>query len=179
MEYNVEQAREKAITFWRQSFQFFGKEVSLESNQHFGIDEIIDKDEQAQTKHNYHIQYGFPSSGCVSMNFSYEEENESFSIDKINVYALPKDKEMIVAAFQPQAQVGEINISANFGVEMGTSEHTTLSAIAENPNAIRMLDIAIDDLAKAEVLGECRLEVPIGSTMIPCTNSSPKRQNIK
>lgn len=49
--------------------------------------------------------------------------------------------------------------------------------IADNPNALSMLDFANNDLGKAEVLGECYLMVPEGSKKIPITNSKSKYLN--
>ena len=177
MEDKNNQASEKITSFFRKSFEYYGKEIALESNQHFGIDQILNEEKQKQGEYNYHIQYGFPSSGCVSMNFSYSKESDSFSIDEITVYAPPADKEMVMATFAPQSQVGEVNISANFGLDMGTEEHKSISSIANNPNALKMLEIAINDLGQAEILGDCRVAVPIGSELIPCTNSTNRPRN--
>lgn len=171
MEDKNNQASEKITSFLRKSFGYYGKELTLESNQHFGIDQILNKKKQ-QGEYNYHIQYGFPSSGCISINVSYSKESNSFYIDEIAVYALPADKEMVMATFVPQSQVGEINISASFGLDMGTEEHKSISSIAANPNALKMLDIAINDLSQAQILGECSCIVPIGSDRIPCCNST-------
>ena len=55
---------------------------------------------------------------------------------------------------------------------MGTQEHSSIQEIEENPNALKMLDIAISDLNQAQVLGECRIAVPEGSDRIPCCNST-------
>ena len=89
------------------------------------------------------------------MKFSYLEENNSFSIDKISVYAPTADKEFVVANFAPQSDFGAISVSANFGLDMDTNEHVSSVEIEQNPNALKMLDMAIIDLSQAEILGEC------------------------
>lgn len=70
-----------------------------------------------------------------------------------------------------------MRVSANFGIDMETTKHTTTEEIADNPNALSMLDFANNDLGKAEVLGECYLMVPEGSKRIPITNSKSKHLN--
>lgn len=177
MENTNNQLNEKITDFFRASFEYYGSEIYLQSNQHFGIDQIINEEKQQQGEYAYHIQYGFPSSGCVSMDCGYSQSNDTFSINKVTVYAPPADKEMIVATFAPQAQIDEVNVSANFGIDAGTEEHNTIDSIANNPNAIKMLEIAIGDLSEAEIIGECRVSVPMESKTIPCSNSTNRRKN--
>ena len=177
MEDKITQIQEKITDFWRKSFKFFGKEIALDSNQHFGIDQIRNDENLQKGIYDYKVQYGFPQSGCITLDFSFIEEDKSFSIDKITVYAPPADKEFIVANFAPQAGFDELSISANFGLDMGTKEHTCCTEIFQNPNALKLLDFAIEDLTKAEILGECRLEVPIGSKRIPVCHSTNKPLN--
>lgn len=166
---------DKMTNFFRKAFAFYGKEICLESHQHFGIEQIVDEEKEQQGEYNYHIQYGFPSSGCVSMNVSYSTENNSFLIDKMTVYAPPADKELVTAIFTPQSQIGEVSVSANFGLDIGTEEHKSKDEIINNPNALKMLDIAINDLSKAEILGECRLAVSIESDRIPLCNATNRQ----
>lgn len=111
------------------------------------------------------------------MEFSYLEENNSFSIDKISVYAPTSDKEFIIANFAPQYEVNELSINANFGLDMDTKKHTSSIDIEQNPNALKMLDMAINDLSQAEIIGECREAVPIGSDRIPLCNSTNRPLN--
>ncbi len=49
-------------------------------------------------------------------------------------------------------------------------KHTSVSSIVINSNALKMLDITINDLSQAEILGKCRITVSIGSDQIPCYN---------
>lgn len=177
MEDKIKQTREKITDFWRKSLKYYGKEIALDSNQYFGIDQIRNDENLQKGICDYHVQYGFPQSGCITLNFSFKKEDKSFSIDKITVYAPPKDKEFIIANFAPQADFGGLNVSANFGADMETKGHTSIAEISQNPNALNMLDFAIGDLEKAEVLGECRLEVPIGSEQIPMCHSTNKPLN--
>ena len=143
------EAKIKVESFFKVAMKYYGKEVALPSNQYFSINQVIDEEKDKDGEYNYKIQYGFPQSGCVSMNFGYSQESNSFSIKS-----------------------GGVGISENFGLDTGTQKHSKLNEIEENPNALKMLDIAISDLDKAQVLGECRQKVPVGSTHIPCCNST-------
>ncbi len=176
MEDKIKQMREKITDFWRKSFKYYGKEIALDSNQHFSIDQICNDENLQNGIYDYQVQYGFPQSGCITLSFSFTEKDKSFSIDKITVYAPPADKEFIVANFAPQT-FGGLSASANFGLDMETKEHTSLAEILQNPNALKMLDFATRDLENAEVLGECRLEALTGSERIPMCHSTNKPQN--
>lgn len=171
------QALEKISAFWRKSLKYYGKEIALDSNQYFSINQICNDDNLQKGIYDYKVQYGFPQSGCITLGFSYKKEDDSFLIDKITVYAPPADKEFIVASFAPQADFDELSVSMNFGLDMGTKKHTSCAEISQNPNALNMLDFAIEDLEKAQVLGECRLEVPAGSEQIPICHSTNKPLN--
>lgn len=166
------EASKKIDSFFRTALKYYGKEIGLTSNQIFSIDQICSSDKVQEGEYKYKIQYGFPQSGCVSMNFSYSQKSNSFIIDKISVYAPPIGENIIMANFAPQLQEGPIGINVNFGIDMGTQEHSSIQKIEENPNALKMLDIATSDLNKAQVLGECRTAVPKGSDRIPCCSST-------
>ena len=168
MESGDNQAAKKIDSFFRTSFKYYGKEIGLTSRQYFGIDQIINQNKDQDDEYNYIMQYGFPQSGCVSMHFTYSQKSNSFIVDSISVYAPPAGENFVMANFAPQTQVGEIGISMNFGIKTGTKKHTSLDEINANPNALKMLDVAISDLSQAQILGECRLEVPEGSERIPC-----------
>ena len=162
------QASKKLDRFFRTAIAYYGKEIGLTYNQHFGIDQICDPEKEEEGEYRYAMQYGFPQSGCVSLRFGYSDKDHSFTIDDITVYAQPAGENMMVANFAPQTQIGPIGIQANFGIDMGCEKYTTLRAIDENPNALRMLDMATADLMEARILGECRVVVPEGSDRIPC-----------
>ena len=166
------EATQKINSFFRMAMKYYGKEIVLPSNQHFSIDQVIDEGKDKDGEYNYMIQYGFPQSGCVSMDFGYSQESNSFSINGISVFAPPTGENIIMANFAPQVEAAGVGISVNFGLDIGTQKHSKISEIEENPNALKMLDIAISDLDKAQVLGECRAAVPVGSTRIPCCNST-------
>ena len=177
MEAKNNQTKEKIGKLLKIALAYYGKEISLPTTQHFSFDQINDEKNSIEGKYDYHIQYGFPQSGSVSMGFSYLEDSNSFSINKISVYAPPADKEFVVANFAPQSDFGAISVSANFGLDMNTIEHTSSGEIEQNPNAQKMLDMAINDLSQAEILGECRVAVPIGSDRIPLCNTTNKPLN--
>ena len=166
------EATQKIYSFFRTAVKYYGKEIALPSNQYFSINQVVDEEKDKDGEYNYMIQYGFPQSGCVSMDFEYSHESKSFSINGISVFAPPTGENIVMANFAPQAKVGYVGISVNCGLDMGTQKHSKLSEIEENPNALKMLDIAISDLDKAQVLGKCRVVVPVGSTRIPCCNST-------
>ena len=119
-------------------------------------------------EYRYVIKYGFPQSGCVNMYFNYLQKSNAVTVDKISVYAPPVGKNIIMANFAPQIQIGDIDISMNLGVNSGTQEHTSFTDIDANPNALKILDIAILDLSQAQILGECMVDVPEESNNIPC-----------
>lgn len=158
--------------FFRAAIKYYGKEIGLASNQHFSIDKICDIKKEENGEYRYNIQYGFPQSGCVSMDFIYSKKSNLFTVDAISVYAPPAGENITMANFAPQIQTGEIGISINFGMDMGTQEHKSIQEIEENPNALKMLEIATADLNEAQILGNCMLSVPSGSDRIPCCNST-------
>ncbi len=162
------QAFKKLENFFKTSIKYYGKRISLNSNQHFSIDQLCDLDNNQEENINYVIQYGFPQSGGICMHFTYEKKRNSFTITKVSVYAPAAGKNMVVANFASQSNVGPMNVNINFGLNADTKEHTKLSEIEANPNAMEMIDIAISDLNDAQILGECMLAVPKGSKFIPC-----------
>jgi hypothetical protein len=164
-------ADDKIRDFFYKSIKLYGKEISIPSNQHFSIDQIIDDEEFDPDKpvYKFKIQYGFPQSGCIGLKFTYADDK--YVINDIDIFAPPADKEMIVANYSPQVNAGPISIGINFGIDMGTVKHSSEDEIKNNPNALKMLDIAISDLEKAEIHGKCTAVVPEGSSIIPCTNS--------
>lgn len=178
MENSNEKIVEKINSFFKTSLEFFGKEIGLVSNQEFSITQIRDKEREKEGKTKYMIQYGFPQSGCVSVGFSYSEEDKSFSMDNVSVFAPPAGEPIMMANFAPQEEIEGVSIKFKMGMDMGTEKHETLKEIEENPNALKMIDIAIRDLSRAQILGECMLAVPVGSDYIPCCNSTqiPKKK---
>ena len=163
---------EKKISiFFRTAFKYYGKEIGLTSNQPFFINQLCNPEKEQYGEYNYMIQYGFPQSGCVSLKFQYSQEEKSFTINEVSVYAPPAEENIIMANFATPLQDGPIGVDINFGMDMGTKSHTSIDEIEENPNALKMIELATSDLSKAQILGKCMLEVPEGSDMIPCCNS--------
>ncbi len=163
---------EKIEQFLRVSLKYFGKEISLPSNQYFRIDQIIDEEKKQESVYNYMIQYGFQKSGCVSMVFSYSNYESKFFIDEVCVYTQPAEENITIANFSPHDEKQEIGISVNFGLETRTQKYSKLSEIESNSNALKLLDIAISDLESAQILGTLSQTVPLGSNLIPCCNST-------
>lgn len=133
MDIRNSKAFKKLDTFLKTSLNYYGMKISLNSNQHFSIQQISNPDKEQIGEYRYVIQYGFPQSGGVNMHFFYSQEDNSYTIDKVSVYAPPAGENIIMANFAPQAQVGEIGISVNFGMDSGTKEHTRLTEIEAIP----------------------------------------------
>lgn len=164
--------------FLKTSLTFMGKEICLPSNQYFGIEQIIDEEKNEQEIYEYAIQYGFPQSGCISTRIDYLKQNNSVEVTKFTVYAQPADEQIMIGNIIPEEKIGELTIKTHFGVDVGTIEHSTPDEIEANPNAVKTIKLAINDLSKAEVIDECLLSVPIGSDRIPCANSTTKPRNL-
>lgn len=177
MENSNNQVSEKITELLKIALRYYGKEIELISAQHFSFDQINEEEKNNNGEYNYHIQYGFPQSGSVNIWFNYSEKNNSIIIDKVNVFAPADGKDFYIANFAPQYQTEEITMSINFGVDMDTQEHTSFEEIEKNPNAIKMLNVALRDLTKAEIVGDCNLDVPIGSKTLPCSNSTTRFRN--
>ena len=165
-EQNV-QVSEKIKKIVCYSLGFMGKKILIRSTQVFDFCQKNYENNQVQDKIDYSIQYGFPQSGSVIIGFSYYKEKNSISVNKISVYTQPADKEFVVANFAPQYDLGVGELNVNFGFDMCTKQYTGLEEIGKNPNALKMLDMFINDLSQAEVIGECNLTVPVGSNEIP------------
>lgn len=164
--------------FLRTSLAFMGKEICLPSNQYFGIEQIVDEEKNTQEIYEYAIQYGFPQSGCISTRISYSKQKKSIEVNEFEVYAQPADEQIMMSNFVPEEKIDEINIKVHFGADIGTIQHSTPDEIDANPNAVKTIKIAINDLSKAEILGECLLDVPVGSDRIPCTSSTTKPRKL-
>lgn len=177
MQDKIKQVKEKTSGFFQKSLKFCGKEIALNSNQHFDIWQIRNDENLQQGIYDYQIQYGFPQSGCIILDFSYGLENKNFSINEITVYAPDSSENIISANFAPQANNDNLTVSANFGLDMEAKEYIGASEIAQNPNALNLLNFANNDLENAEVLGECRLGVVMGGKRIPVCQSVKKSLN--
>ncbi len=167
------ESSQKVQQFLRTALSYYGKEIALPSEQIFTIDKIVEVGANPD-EDNFAIQYGFPQSGAVCMDFAYSRSNNEFYIDGVEVFAPPEGEDLVMASFTPHQEIDEIGISVNFGLDTGTIKHAKLEEIDRNPNALKLLDLAIQDLENAEVLGPCRVAVPEGSTRIPCTDSTSK-----
>ena len=157
-------------SFFKTSFMYFGKEIAIPTNQLFRIVELIN--EETEDEYMYRIQYGFPNSGSVSMKIGISKSKKAAFIDDISVYALPPDKDMTIVNFNRREDYGPFGFEINVGIDIGTKEYKSLEEIENNPNAIGMIEFAISDLQKAQIMDECRMAVPIGSTEIPCCNTT-------
>lgn len=168
----------KIEIFVRKSLKCFGSEVALPSNNMFEINEILGDEQNKQT---YSIQYGFPQSGSVIARFDFLKESRQLIIDSstVTVHAVPEGKEMMIANLSQETSVDELGLgmNINFGLDNGTQEYSGIEEIEKSPNAVKMLDIAINDLDEVQILGDCMVAVPMGSKMIPVTTSTMYRKN--
>lgn len=110
------------------------------------------------------------------MKFTFTED-EGFSIDEVTVYTQEPNQELTSINFISGSQDGEASVTLRSGLLCNTKQYTN-GDIKTNPNAIKFLELALQDLEKAEILGECRMFVSEGSTIIPCTNSRPKSDDM-
>lgn len=168
-------AGDKVKKFFRIATKYMGKDIAIPSNNTFDINYVVDKQAEMEGIRKYTIQYGFPQSGCVYLSFSVMSEENRIGITSLSVYAPPADQEMIIANYNPEIDAGGLGISFKVGLDNGTIEHESLDEIENNPNAMQMLDIAIEDLSKAEVLGEC-MEISSDEDIIPCCSTNPYKE---
>ena len=160
-------AQNRINDFLLTSLKLFGKEISIPSNQAFEIDAIKEDD----GTNSFSIQYGFPQTGSIYIEFAWIDELKDFIVNEATVYAPEDNQNIVLASFTPQVEIEETNISANFGLDTNTIKYSGLDEIDASSNAIKMLNIAINDLKHATVLRECQIDVPEGSRQIPCTVS--------
>lgn len=71
----------------------------MESNQLFQINQIIDKDKIKKGESSYIIQYGFPSSGSVILNFDYVPADKACYITETRINVPPADKDFDIMLF--------------------------------------------------------------------------------
>ena len=142
---------------------YIGKEIELKSSQHFSITYNIEDENMPM----YQFQYGFPQSGCVSLSMINGGEHEG-KCARVLVTAPSADKEFVTATFKDKKEVGAgLSVGVSFGIDMGFDEHKTFAEIEANPNAITMVDLAVQDLSQAVVLGESREAVSEGEKHLP------------
>lgn len=167
-----EEISNKITEFCKAAIRLFGKEISIPSNQLFCINQIVDPETQTEGEEKFLIQYGFPSSGSVCMNLGYNAQENNIYIDSTDVYAPPEGQPVLMANFAPKINVGEFGLGVKVGVDAGCKKHSTIEEMAGNPNVLETLNIAIEDLKKARIHGECRAAVEMGSDIIPCCNTT-------
>jgi hypothetical protein len=165
------------IEFVRSACRFIGYEISLPTNQYFGIMQKLDENSE---KIEYMIQFGFPQSGAVIAEIEYIENETAVNITKLKVFTQPPtSKNAIMSTINQQEEDDEINVRFQMGMDTGTKEYQTMAEIASNPNAIQMIRLANATLKKAEILGECNVNVPIGSKSLPVCKSGFARPVIE
>ena len=166
-------ADEKATLFLQKALKLYGKELSIPSNQPFFISEIEDEESKKTGNPKIRVQYGFPQSGSVCVDFNIIIDEKKAEMTDVVVFTQPSDKDIIMANYAPQSKTGEVTINANFGMNTGTQKYATFKEIDENPNALKLLDIAIEDLDNAIIHGPFNGSIPMNSNSIPCCNTIP------
>lgn len=167
----VTDSKEKAvkaiIRFVNAANSVRDKEIGLQKTSLF--DYIGQK--QDETGSYYNIQYGWPQSGCVSVSFAMtndkavleksllrwpaDEDGYSPAVVSCSVNTQPEGEQIIMANFADKNEImPELSMNIGFGINTGTEEYTTLEEIGNNPNAIKLLEIAAGDLERAEVYGD-------------------------
>ncbi len=171
MEDNKKLVKEKLRYFVKFGLLLYGNEIELPSIAYFGFNEILKFDNQTDGLHRYTIQYGYPQSGCVTLTLDYNPGEKTIDIKKYSVYANEEDNDLVGATFNTKlkTEIGPADVS--FGIDLGTKEYSDISDIAKSPNAIKMLDTAISDLSKANVIGPCNVMVPDESDSVPVAYS--------
>lgn len=133
------------------------KDISLESNTFFEIHQFFETEEQRQNKIvKYEMQYGYPLSGSVILDFEFDGNDKTLCITGLEVYTQPADKEFMMASYSSSKQFGAVTIRESGTLDTGAKKYKGSSEIEKNPNAMLMLDAAIDDLKKARILGPSR-----------------------
>ncbi|MBR3145843.1 MAG: hypothetical protein IKF47_01125 [Bacilli bacterium] len=171
-------AEDKAKQFLKTSLRYYDKEIAIPSNRVFSITELLNERDAHNHKTAFIIQYGFPQSGAVCLSFILDTSSEKphATITDFSIYTQPADKNLVVANFSTKNQnsiLDELNIDNSFGLDTKTVKFSSYEEIDNNPNALHMIDMAIDDLNNALVLGDCRECSSIGSDRIPYCNTVP------
>lgn len=146
---------------------YIGKEIKLLPTEYFSIEYNITNEEMPM----YQFQYGFPQSGCVSLSIISEGEYQG-KVSKVLVTAPSADREFVSVVVNNDKDLVEgLNVGLKFGVDMNFDKHTNFAEIEENPNAIKMIELATRGLSKAVVLGESQDVVAKGSKFLPAGRS--------
>lgn len=145
------------------SASYIGKEIELQSKQPFFISYNIED----ETMPRYQFQYGWPQSGSVFLSIITDGKYKN-QVFRVSVTAPSADKEFVTATFSEKKDFARsLSVDVGFGIDMSFNKHTTFAEIEANPNAMRMIELATQDLSKAVVLGESHECVPEGETRLP------------
>lgn len=137
MDHAVEQA---LLEFFEVAKNFIGKDLQLSSKQPFYI--TCDKEDAKYSC--WKIQYGFPESGCVCLS-ARTTEKTNIDLFQVFITAPSANKESLLTL--------DVTGGINFCIDTEAVECKTMEEIAKNPNAMKMITFATQDLSQAEVLG--------------------------
>ncbi len=146
--------------FYRTAVQYLGKEITLSSNQEFGIEEVFDED--PRKGHKFNVHYGTPETGAVVLNFIITNYH-AIGVNNVTVYA-PKEGE-------------SFDVADGSNLER-IEKYAGIAQIMSNPNALKMIDFATEDLKQAEVVGDIEKLVQKDATHKTCSRSTkgPKKE---
>jgi len=167
MDRKTEAAKKAILAFFDGAKHYIRKEIELSRGQFFNITyNVEDLDNPC-----FQFQYGFPQSGCVCLTV-IAQGKDAGKINRVSVTAPAADKPPISIVYKEEKRVlPELDVSVNFGMNLELDEHETIEAIAANPNAISMIELATEDLRQAKVLGECCEVTSSGSKRLPAGRS--------
>ena len=153
------------------------KDISLESNAFFEIHQLYSDDSvESQDTERFEVQYGYPLSGSVCINFDLNFSEKTLCLTGIEVYTQPEDEEFVMASYASSKQFGEVTIKTRGCLDTGTERYRGSSEIDKNPNALLMIDTAIEDLEKAKVLGPTSRSDIVGLPYIVVSSSVSKQR---
>ena len=159
---NINSVYNKIIKFFRISFTNFGKEIAIPSDQFFTINQISNIEKEKAGEYSYYIQYGFFHTGCICLNLSYFFKSNEVKLNNICIYAPEKEKNV--------SSPIKISEGTNKFLNEKTEKYSTIDEIANNPIAIKLLDLAISDLQQTIVLGEY-FSPMLNNNIIPCCST--------
>ena len=166
-------ASEKVERFLKLALQYNGKEIAVPSDQFFCIDQVVDPERVQQGFTPYRVQYGFPKTGAIRVDFSYSDQEDSILIDGVKVVVPSAKVSHDMFTVYPHVERDVFGVHVNVGLDTTNVEHSTLDTIEQNPKAMQFLDTATADLSQAVVLGDCEVFTEEGSEVIPCCVCSP------
>ncbi len=80
-----EEVNKKIIMFFNIAICYVGKEIKINSNNEFDIDEVWDNHDK-EGEYYYHIEYKYGNKGLIVLDYSYVSEGNCFKINNVVFY---------------------------------------------------------------------------------------------